>query len=643
MTFAGPIAAQTIATIAAVAGGLVIVAYILKLRRRRFEVPFSKLWQRVLREKETTSLWRRLKRLLSLLVQLVFVGMLLLAALDPRVGEAKATGRNVVLVIDASASMKALDQGPEGPARVVRAREEARRILRGLGGADAAMVIQMDGQATALSRFETDTPRLLQAVDRVEASDTPADLGRALSAAADALRGRKHPMIVIVGDGAYPDAAGEPVLWEGDKLALGQIDLRGIDVRFAGIGQAGRNVGITAFNVRRYLANKLSYEVLLEVQSFSDAAETARVTLYSGDDAIDVKTLTLAPGERRRAIYPDLGGGDSHALRAVLALGGGPDAFPLDDTAYALLPERRKQRVLLVSHDNLYLEGALLLDENITVDKLTPEEYPREAAKLPLYDVIVYDGLAPAGPPPASAAVYFDPGPSGGPFEVKRELARPFITDVEKDHPIMRWVTLADVNMDRSSVFATRPDDVVLARSIRDPLIVAGKRDGRKVVAFGFGLDGTDLTLRVAFPVMVVNMLDWFAGDDAELITTYKTGKTWAIPLDDPDEHEVSVKGPQGAVEKAPVKEGRARFYGRQVGVYRVQASERTLELAANLSDPRESNIKPGPKLSLGGRELAGPPTFSPSVSRSIWIWLALGALVLSATEWWTYHRRYTV
>ena len=84
MNFAGPIAAQTIAQVAAVVGALVVVAYILKLRRRRFEVPFSKLWQRVLREKETTSLWRRLKRLLSLLVQLVFVGLLLFAAMDPR-------------------------------------------------------------------------------------------------------------------------------------------------------------------------------------------------------------------------------------------------------------------------------------------------------------------------------------------------------------------------------------------------------------------------------------------------------------------------------------------------------------------------------------------------------------------------------
>ena len=137
-------------------------------------------------------------------------------------------------------------------------------------------------------------------------------------------------------------------------------------------------------------------------------------------------------------------------------------------------------------------------------------------------------------------------------------------------------------------------------------------------------------------------MMDWFAGDDAELITTYKTGKTWAVPLDAEGVHEVDVAGPRG-VEKAPVKDGRARFYGRQVGIYEVRGAEQTLQLAANLADPHESAIRPEPTMVLGGRELAGPPSFTPSVSRSIWIWLALGALLLSATEWWTYHRRYTV
>src|SRR5262249_26309694 len=155
----------------------------------------------------------KLKRLISLAIQLAFLALVIFAALDPKIGAAGQSGRNVVLIVDASASMKARDEGPKAPPRIERAKEEARSILRGLGGGDAAMVVPMDGQTTALSRFESDAAHLLRVVDGVQASDTPADLHRALQAAADALRGRKDPMIVIIGDGAYPADAREQVAW----------------------------------------------------------------------------------------------------------------------------------------------------------------------------------------------------------------------------------------------------------------------------------------------------------------------------------------------------------------------------------------------------------------------------------------------
>src|SRR6185503_15518445 len=152
----------------------------------------------------------------------------------------------------------------------------------------------------------------------------------------------------------------------------------------------------------------------------------------------------------------------------------------------------------------------------------------------------------------------------------------------------------------------------------------------RKFVAFGFNLDGTDLPLRVAFPILIVNSLDWFAGDDAELITTYRTGHTWSVPVDAEEKlTEVSIRGPRGHLQ-APVTGGRAKFYGQYVGIYHIDTGSEVLGVAANLADPFESNIKPEPSLTLGGKNLAGPPSFDISVSRQIWIWLVLAALLLT-------------
>jgi hypothetical protein len=249
----------------------------------------------------------------------------------------------------------------------------------------------------------------------------------------------------------------------------------------------------------------------------------------------------------------------------------------------------------------------------------------------------VLDGWAPPAPPPTVGTMYFHPPADRSPVAVRGTLSRPFITEVDADHPLTRWVGLTDVNLDTANVLAPAEGDVVLARSIRDPLIVAGKRDGKKVEVFGFGLDATDLMLRVAFPVLLVNVLDWFAGDDAELITTYRTGRVWAIPVE-AEAGSVAVTGPGGAFQ-APVSGGRARFYGQAVGLYQVGA----VAVAANLADAQESDIRPQPTLVLGGRTLLPPPAFAPSLPRAIWVYLVLGALLLSAVEWLTYNRRITV
>src|SRR4029077_12912967 len=109
-----------------------------------------------------------------------------------------------------------------------------------------------DGQATPASRFSSDGPMLDKKIDEIQASDTPADLPRALGAAADALRDRKNPLIVIVSDGAFPEQQLAQVSWgSATEKNLSAIDLTGIDVRYLPVGHRSDNVGIVAFNVRR--------------------------------------------------------------------------------------------------------------------------------------------------------------------------------------------------------------------------------------------------------------------------------------------------------------------------------------------------------------------------------------------------------
>ena len=672
MSLLGPIGTSLWVWFAIGAGLLAVSAYIIKMRRRRFEVPFAQLWQRVLEQKDANALWKQLKRLMSLLLILGILGILLFAALDPTLGAIDRKARSVVVLLDASASMKAMDGDEVGKkSRMDVAKQKAKGLIDSMGGGDVARIMKVDGQATPMSRFSNDGPMLDKIIDdKVNPSDTPADLTRALGAAADALRDRPNPLIVIVSDGAFPESQLGLVNWGSAKPPLpdakpnlAAVDLTNIDVRYVPVGRRSDNVGIIAFNVRRYIANKAAYEVFIELQNFGQEPAHRQLTLYNGQTAVDTKRLDLAPGQHVRQIYPKIPGGEDNQLRATLRPvegPGGTDSFALDDTAYALLPARKKQKVLMVTTDNLFLEGALLVYDNIDPLKVSPAEYAAKPSIADDMDVVIFDDYTPDSlPPPPTSLLFFHPTGEHSPFAIRGggDAQTPHITEIDEAHPVMRWITMSDVYMDRSEVFAPDPKkgESTLAFSVVDPIIVA-KRDGRrKILAFGFSLpsngrdSATDLPMRVAFPMLLVNTLDWFAGDQADLLTTYATGQRERVPLDGVvGATEAEVKGPDGTITHTPVIDGLATFYGTKVGYYDLTAKANgkaiaSISLAANLASASESDIAPSSSLTLGGKKLEAPEAFAITHSQKLWIYLLLFAAALIVMEWITYHRRITV
>src|ERR1700761_5309800 len=174
----------TLLQIGAAAAAAITILYILKLRRRPVAVPFSPIWTRILRDKEATSLFSQLKRLLPLLLHLALLALLLLALGDPRAAANLIEGRNIVVLIDASASMQATDVAPS---RLGVAKERVKNIARGLSGTDRMLGAQMDAAATPLSTMTGEVSDLEAAIAQVKPTDAAADFPRALRFAADSL------------------------------------------------------------------------------------------------------------------------------------------------------------------------------------------------------------------------------------------------------------------------------------------------------------------------------------------------------------------------------------------------------------------------------------------------------------------------
>ena len=68
-----------------------------------------------------------------------------------------------------------------------------------------------------------------------------------------------------------------------------------------------------------------------------------------------------------------------------------------------------------------------------------------------------------------------------------------------------------------------------------------------------------------------------------------------------------------------------------------------TAACAANLLDADESSIEAAKELVVDGKKAGTLSGFQIGVRREIWIYLLIAALLLTAVEWITYHRRITV
>ena len=620
---------------AAVAALVISVLYLLKLRRRRVQVPFSPLWGRVMTEyRRQSDWWKVLRRLLSWLLMLLLAALLFFALLDPHPESEVLTGRHLVVLVDSSASMAATDVSG-GADRLDVAKQRAKALLETVGAEDRVMLVSFNDQLQPLSPFVSEADLLEAPLAEIQVSATGTRYEQALSFAADSLRDKKRGELVILSDGA----SFEPEVMEQVEFA------ETTTVRHLKVGESAGNVAITAFSVRRYLANKLDYELFVGMKNLFERDVEVELQIWADGRQVDRKRRTIPADDVLQEFFPSQAiSGERLEARIKLLTSDARDVFPLDDRAYALLPPVQKSSILLVTPGNLYLEGTLLLNQNIDLEVIRPGDYDALAHGGGAFDVVFIDREIPQALAEQGNYVFIDPSGERSPWEVEGLYADPIVTTYKKSHPLMRWIGMRDVNIGAASKLKLKRQDEVVASAIGTPILVTRDEPGRRMVALAFDVRNSDLPLRVAFPVLMINLIDYFQLDDSDLIQNFATGETWSVKVPEL-EGQARVKQPDGSEREVPIYNNRALVYGSQVGFYEILSQSGGGEaqlIAANLSDPRESRVAP--------REIALQKEANASDVRSLffdrkelWIWALLAALGLLLLEWVTYNRRWTV
>ncbi len=614
-------------------GLAVLGLYLLKIRRRRQVVPALDFWRSLAPQTQARSLFQQLRRWLSLLLWLAIVACLVFAVGNPVFSWGAIKPQSIAVIIDNSASMQTTEPDADGRSRLRLAVESLGELLDGRPVRDEWLLIEAARQPRVRQGWSRDRKSLRAAAEGMGPHLGSADVEAAFDLARQLMEGKPRPQVVIITDGA----AGKAASWCGNDPS--------VTCRI--VGATRDNLGVTRLRARAHRQRLVHHIFVQLVNASAEERETQLLFDLDGVTAA-VEPVTVAGGgtwEKTVTLSAPQGG----VLRVSIDR---PDDLPLDNDAFAILEPIEAARILLVSapDDAFFFEQALqTMEPLVDVESsrtVTPAEYDQLGSPGAPFDLVVFNGVAPASLPANGRFLFVDGWPADVAERSLGTLDAPELILSPVDHALTRYLSVSGATLARAKRVDLLEGLTVLARS-RDgaPLIFLAEQPGRRSVCLAFDVMESDLPFRNAFPVFLRNVVLYLAAQRQSWIhDQYRIGDV-IEPLRPLPEgiREVRVARPNERGERqtaVPVESGRFTFDATVgPGPLRFGIGDEADYTAVNLTDVDESRIAPvagdadpATELAVSGRVVGAMP------------WLALAALatLLVAGEWLTYHHRYT-
>lgn len=597
-------------------GGIIVLLYLLKLKRKEQMVSSVMLWQDAVADIQANAPFQKLKKSLLLLLQLIALLAVIGAIARPYIRTQGGQGSRIVVILDSSASMQATDVKPS---RFDDARSKALGIVGRMGGGDTMLVMTAGSKARVVASFTSDKKSLTEAINRLKPVDTPCNMRQALVLALSLVAGktRTPPRIVVLSDGGFE--------------ALSDLSAGNAKLDFMRVGKECGNVAITGLSSRKTLSGE--QQVFIGFRNYAKQPKTFNLEIYLNDELVDIREQSLKAGESRQELLKEVGGLDGR-VTAKLDV---KDDLAVDNTGSVYLTKPRKISVLMVSTGNIFLQNALNLDPRTSVTKSDTLPANFKDSK---YDLVVFDGVTPPANLPQGGYLLINASAPQGPASIGEALSRPSIVDYARNHPVSRYVDFANVQVAEAKRLSPANWATTLVESGGGVLAVAGSRGGRNFVQLSFSLLDSDFPLRVGFPIFVTNCLDWLV--PAQTLSageSIRTGQPMHIDVPT-NVSQIEVTNPQGRKQAIKVTQTPVIYDNTEMaGVYRVTGKGVKREFACNLTSMQESSTAPKEAFSVGGKKFAstGKPV---QTNREFFQPLVILALAVLAFEWYAYHRR---
>ncbi|WP_129629681.1 vWA domain-containing protein [Candidatus Oscillochloris fontis] len=598
---------------AAIIGPIIVAMYLLKLRREERTVSSTFLWRQVIRDVEANAPWQKLRYNLLLLLQLLLMFLLVFALARPFFATQGISGRNLIIILDRSASMAARDTPPS---RLAAAKATAIQLIDQLPDGGRATLILVGGTLEVPAAASSDRRELRASIEQVTlANGGGSDLSQALTLAAALAARDEQSEVAIISDG---------------NLTL-PSDIRvPARVSYFPIGNSSENVGISGIALQ---PGQNTQTLFVQVSNYGSQPIERRLDLYLDGAIFNAYNLNLAPDPTQsQSIVVEV----PPTVQLVEARLAGDDLLPADDRAFAVSTLGEQLDVRLISSGNHFLETGLALLPNINLSSSDEGELP----------LSIIDGEIPTNLP-AGNLLFIGPLRSTDYFSVTGQIDFPSLRAVSSGDPVLQNVSLSDVSVLKAARIIPGSWARVLVSSDGAPMLMVGERDGRRIAVLAFDLHNSDLPLQIAFPLLLSNLIEYLApgGSGAQL----NPGQPLVLPLD-PSINEVRITRP----DSSQVSSGNAAIQIREqqaiyadtdmLGVYQIEewrdgsiVNQRNYAVNA---DRQESLIRPQSDLLIpqtsGAESTAARDRDG---KQEIWRWLALAALIVLVIEWLVYQR----
>jgi Ca-activated chloride channel homolog len=590
---------------------LILFLHSLKPRGRKITTTTMFLWERILKERPLgTRLGWLLRNNLLLILQLLAAVAMITALADPSLRYFGSNSGDLVVVVDLSASMKA--KGKSG-SRFDAARREYAKLVDELGSTQKMMVIGAGPQPRLLMPFTSDKRRLTDLARQLEATDAPGRVKDAILFAHAFLKRGSTDQVVVISDGAFSGAE------EFAKAAA--------HYRFLAVVGGANNIAIVGFEVRRHPEHSSQAEIMVHVRNFMPKAAEAPLVLTLNNKVLIEEKIEVGADDRRVLIFP-YEGSLNGTLVARLDVA---DDFATDNQAYLALNDSPPVRVLYVGPGNSYLSQLLRFFANVQLS--TAPNWNDEAARsAPPFDLVIFDRVKPPALQQGNF-ILIDTVAPNLPVDVQGEMQNPRLVGQLAKHPLTDGLNLGDLKVHEALRLRPRGPGAVLARAEDGALLYALEAGKLRLFFIAFDLMASDLPLRVAFPVLMHNALEWFQPQRLEFpAQTAQAGTPIALRLPSGD-GALEITTPSGKKETFDATASPLVFAETlQTGFYTYKSASHSGRFAVNLFDENESQI--APRASLRGAAEKGEETNAASESGlTLWPLLLAAALAVLGLE----------